>query len=97
MLFIFPQNYSFKNKLFGLLDYSTLIVNMVWCIFVFSFSNLFFKSLDIKIFLFVALCLPLLMFSVVGFNHENILYVFLYVLKFIKNKRIYLFNKKTGY
>ena len=24
MKFIFPQNYNFKNKLFGFLDYSTI-------------------------------------------------------------------------
>lgn len=96
MLFIFPQNYSFKNKLFGILDYSTAILNIIWCIFIFCFCNLFFKSLDIKIFLFVVLCLPLLMFSIIGFNHENILYVFFYILKFTKNKKIYLFNKNSN-
>ena len=93
MKFIFPQNYSFKNKLFGVLDYSTAIVNIVWGVFVFCFCNLIFKNLDIKIFLFVVLCLPLLMFSIVGFNHENILYVFIYVVKFFKNRKVYLYMK----
>lgn len=93
MIFIFPQNYNFKNKLFGFLDYSTAFLNIVWDLFVFCVCNLFFNSIDIKIFLFVVLCLPLLMFSMFGFNHENILYVLLYVLKFIKNRRIYLFSK----
>lgn len=93
MIFIFPQNYNFKNKLFGFLDYSTAIINIVWDLFVFCFCNLFFNSIDIKIFLFVVFCLPLLMFSMFGFNHENILYVLLYVLKFIKNRKIYLFSK----
>lgn len=93
MKFIFPQNYSFKNKLFGVLDYSTAIVNVIWCTFIFCLCNLIFKSLDIKIFLFVVLCLPLLMFSIVGFNHENILYVIMYVIKFLKSQKIYLYNK----
>lgn len=93
MKFIFPQNYSFKNKLFGVLDYSTAIINIVWAVFVFCFCNLIFKNLDIKIFLFVVLCLPLLMFSIVGFNHENILYVFIYVVKFFKNRKVYLYMK----
>lgn len=95
--FIFPQNYSFKNKLFGVLDYSTAIVNIIWCVFVFCFCNLIFKSLDIKIFLFVVLCLPLLMFSIVGFNHENILYVLIYVVKFFKNRRVYLYRYYKGF
>ena len=29
MKFIFPQNYDFKSKLFGLFDYSTIILNLV--------------------------------------------------------------------
>ena len=51
MKFIFPQNYKFNNKLFGIIDYSTAIVNIVWYVF-----------------------------------------IFWYVLKFIKNKRIYLYK-----
>ena len=34
MKFIFPQNYKFNNKLFGIIDYSTAIVNIVWYIFI---------------------------------------------------------------
>lgn len=32
MKFIFPQNYNFKNKLFGIIDYSSLIFNIIWMI-----------------------------------------------------------------
>lgn len=92
MKFIFPQNYKFNNKLFGIIDYSTAIVNIVWYIFIFCLLNLFLKNVSIKIFLFIILCSPLFIFSIVGFNHENIIYVFLYVLKFIKNKKIYLYK-----
>ena len=30
MKFIFPQNYNFKNKLFGIIDYSSLIFNIIF-------------------------------------------------------------------
>lgn len=93
MKFIFPKNYSFKNKLFGFLDYSTAIVNVIWYAFIFCFCNLFFNNLNIKIFLFIILSLPLFMFSIIGFNHENILYVIIYLLKFAKGTKIYLYNK----
>lgn len=90
--FIFPQNYKFNNKIFGIIDYSTAIVNVVWYVFVFCLLSLFIKNLSIKIFLFIVLCSPVLIFSIVGFNHENIVYVFLYLWKFIKNKKIYLYK-----
>lgn len=93
MKFIFPQNYNFKNKLFGFIDYSTAFLNIIWCAFVFCLINIIFSNLNIKIFLFIILCVPLIMFSVFGFNHENILYVFLYVFKYIRNPKIYLYIK----
>jgi hypothetical protein len=74
--FIFPQNYDFKNKLFGIVDYSTAFINLLWCTFVFLFSNLIFKSLTMKIFILVVLCFPLILLSFAGFNGENIIYIF---------------------
>ena len=42
MKFIFPQNYNFNSKLFGFIDYSTAILNVVWCSFIFCLVNLIF-------------------------------------------------------
>ena len=53
MKFIFPKNYDFKNKLFGIIDYSTVFINLIWFGFVFILINLFFHNLNIKIFLFI--------------------------------------------
>ena len=44
MKFIFPQNYNFKNKLFGFLDYSTIFLNLIWFLFIFLFTSFSFKS-----------------------------------------------------
>ena len=52
MKFIFPKNYNFKNKLFGIIDYSSLFVNLLWEVFVFCFINLIFINITIKIFIF---------------------------------------------
>ena len=94
MKFIFPQNYRFKNKLFGIIDYSSLILNIIWDIFIYFFINLIFKSLNIKIFLFIIFCLPILLFSIIGFNHENIIYIFTYILKYVKKQKLYFYDKK---
>lgn len=93
MKFIFPQNYNFKNKLFGFIDYSTAILNVVWFSFIFCLVNIIFQDINIKIFLFVVLCFPVLIFSIIGFNHENVLYVFLYISKYMKNPKVYLYKK----
>ena len=95
MKFIFPQNYNFKNKIFGVLDYTTAIINILWCSLVFILINIFLTSLNIKIFLFIILCFPLLLLSLSGFNGENILYVFSYMFKFINKQKIYFYNKNS--
>lgn len=92
MKFIFPKNYNFKNKLFGLIDYNTIFLNVIWCTFIFCLINLIFNNLTLKIIIFILLCLPLIIFSIVGFNHENIINVLFYIIKFLFSTKLYLYN-----
>ena len=93
MKFIIPQNYAFKNKLFGFMDYSTAVFNIIWALFILILINIFPITINIKIGLFITLCFPLLLFSFFGFNNENILYVLSYIIKFIKNSKVYFYGK----
>lgn len=91
--FIFPQNYDFKNKILGIIDYSTAFVNLFWYGLVFIFINLFFHSLTLKIFVFVVCCFPLFLLSFAGFNGENIVYVFSYLFRFLLKPKLFLYKK----
>lgn len=93
MKFIFPQNYNFKNKLFGFIDYSTLFFNILYAASVFCLLDIILNNFSIKISLFTVFYFPLLIFSITGFNHENIIYVLLYLIKFFKNRTIYFYSK----
>lgn len=93
MHFIFPQNYDFKNKLFGVVDYFTVLINIIYYLFVFSILSIFFKNINIKVFLFIVLCFPIFILSVVSSQKESLINTIIYFLKFIFNKKIYLFNK----
>lgn len=93
MKFIFPQNYSLKNKFLGALDYSTLFVNLVWIFLVFNITHLFFSSLYIQLSLVIVLCLPLILFSILGVNNENILNVIIYLFRYILKPKLYIFYK----
>jgi len=95
MKFIFPQNYNTSNKLFGIIDYSTAILNICWYVLVFFISNAIFSNLSIKIFVFIIFSLPLLLFSLTTSNQENLIYTFIYCYKFMKNRRVYLFKKNN--
>ena len=93
MNFIFPENYNFKNKLFGLFDYSTVIINIIWAFLMFQIAKILPFNLNIKISVFIIFYFPLLLFSIFGFNNENIFYFLSYMIKFVKNRRVYFFSK----
>lgn len=93
MKFIFPQNYNFKNKLFGILDYSTVIINIIWAVLLFQIVKITPFILNVKISIFITFYFPLLLFSIFGFNNENIFYFLSYMLKFVKNRKVYFYDK----
>ena len=94
MKFIFPQNYNFKSKLFGIIDYSTAIFCLVWCIIIFLILNLIFNSIQVIISLCIILILPVIIFCIVGFNGENICIVIKYMFFYLIKPKVYVFNKK---
>lgn len=95
MKFIFPQNYHFKNKILGVIDYTTAIVNIVWCGIVLFLIHFVFSSLTIKVILFILLCFPLFLFSFSGFHGENIISVFFYIIKFMIRQKLYFYGKNN--
>ncbi len=95
MKFIFPQNYDFKNKILGVIDYSTAFINLLWYALLFLFVNAILKDLSLKVFIFVVLCFPLLLISFAGFNGENIIYVFSYLIRFLLKPKLFLYKKSN--
>ena len=93
MKFIFPQNYNFKNKLLGMFDYTTVIINIIWGFIVFKISQIFPAEFNVKISIFIIMYFPLFLFSLFGFNNENIFYFTSYMFRFIKNRKVYFFSK----
>lgn len=93
MKFIFPQNYNFNNKLLGFIDYSTVILILIWGILVFGLVFFLIPSISLKIGVFIILFLPVALLSIVGFNHERIIYIILYLYYYIKSPKIYLYRK----
>ena len=93
MKFIFPQNYNFKNKLFGVIDYTTIVVNVIWSCLVFLIVFLLFKDWSFRIFLLITFSFPLLLFSIAGFHGENIVYVLSYLFKFVFGQKLFFCRK----
>ncbi len=95
MHFIFPKNYNFKPKLLGFIEYSTAILDVTLGVILYFLVNLIFKNINLKIYVFISLFFPILLISILGINKESIISVFKYVFKFIKNQKIYLYDKNN--
>ena len=93
--FIFPQNYNFKPKLLGVIDYPIAIFCIIWCSFIFFIFNLFFNSLQIIISGSIVAILPVFIFCFVGFNGENITTIVKYIFLYLIRPKIYVFSKKS--
>lgn len=93
MHFIFPKNYNFKPKLLGFIEYSTAILDSVIGFLIYTFVNFIFTDINIKIYVFISLFLPILLISILGINKESFLTVFRYIFKFIKNQNVYLYTR----
>ncbi len=95
MHFIIPKNYDFKAKLFGIIDYSTALLNGVWAGILYVFVNFLFSALSTKIYCFAGLFLPFFLFTIFGINNENIISVIVYVIKFYQKQKIFLYQKNN--
>ncbi len=93
MHFIFTKNYNFKPKLLGFIDYSTAIIDTVIGVIIYFLVNSIFNNINTKIYVFIALFLPVLLISILGINKESFISVFKYMIKFIKNQNVYLYKK----
>lgn len=75
------------------MDYSTAILNVIWALAILGIDYTLPFSINFKIGFFIILYFPLLLFSIIGFNNENIIYVLSYLIKFAKNRTIYFYGK----
>ena len=97
MKFIFPQNYIFKNKIFGFIDYSVAIINIIWFIVIGGLLHIFIRDINIKIIIFILFCFPVFLLSISGIHGENIIYVSFYILKFFIKQKLFFFSKTNQY
>ena len=94
MKFIFPKNYKYNTKVLGFIDYITAIIDLLVGIVIFGLLNLIFNNLSTKIYFFIIIFFPIVLFSILGTNGENILEFLIYIFKFFKNRKIYFYQKK---
>ena len=93
MKFIFPQNYDFSHKLLGFIEYTTLFLNLFWAGIVYLFSLIFSSYTPLQVAVFIILFLPVLLFSIIGFNHEKMVYILKYIFTFVFLPKCYLYHK----
>ncbi len=94
MNFIIPKNYNFKNKLFGIIDYTTAIFNTIWNVLLYFILKNIEITISIKICIFSSLSFPVLLLTLIGFNNESPIYTIKYLLNYLKTQKVFLFKKE---
>ena len=92
MTFIIPQNYNFKSKLFGIIDYPTAIFNIAFIVILYFILKLLPFGLLAKSIILVVCYLPLSLISIFGFYSESFLFVFIYFFKFLITPKVYIYK-----
>jgi hypothetical protein len=93
--FIFPKNYKYNAKILGFIDYVTAIFDLIVGIILWTIIHLIIKKISTQIYIFIILFIPILLFSILETEGENIIIFTISIIKFIKNRKIY-FYKKCG-
>lgn len=92
MKYIFPKNYNFKNKIFGIIDYPTAIFNVIVFVIILVIMGIVFKNISTRVIFIIIFYFPILLFSFVGFNNESVLYTIFYIIKFLLSPKLYLYK-----
>ena len=95
MKFIFPKNYKYRAKILGFIDYITAITCSVIGILLFLIIHILFKKITTQIYIFVILFVPIVLFSIFVSDGENIISYTLQIIRFIKRRGIYFYNKNN--
>ena len=95
MKFIFPKNYKYKSKIFGFIDYVTAIVDLIIGIILFSILRIFISSISTKIYIFIILYMPIMLFSIFVVGGENIITYTIQIIKFLKRRGVYFYMKSN--
>lgn len=91
--FIFPKNYKYNTKILGFIDYRTAAIDTIIGAILFLIIHTLFKNISTQIYIFISLFLPILLFSILGTNGENIIEFLIYIIKFFKNRKVYFYEK----
>lgn len=90
------SNYKRSNKYLGIIDYRSLVFLAIYLVILWYGINLFNISIDIKIYLFMFLSIPFIVFLYVNNNSDTAIDVIYNIFKFIFKSKIYVDCKDTN-
>ncbi len=91
MKYLIPENYDYKNKLFGILDYKSAIFIVIFIFIVWNVLGLFIKNIITLISLMIILCLPIILLIFYNSSNENFINLVYYFVKYLIKPKIYFY------
>ena len=94
MNFIFPKNYNFSFKFLGIFNYFSILINIIWGVFLYFILSFFLHSFIVKFYIFIILFLPVCLFSLLNKSNENFLLIMVIVFKYLYRPKVYFYDKR---
>lgn len=86
-------NYNRNIKFMGIIDYKSLVIIIIYIVIVFNLLRLLPFNLEILIYIFLTLVIPVVVVFCVNLNNESTVDVIITMLRFMVNKKIFVKEK----
>lgn len=93
--FIFPQNYKYRAKILGILDYVTATIDLFVGIILFLILKVFVKRISIRIYIFITILVPIVLFSIFATDGESIVSYLMKIIRFTRRRGVYFYEKNN--
>lgn len=90
--YIFPLNYKYSAKLFGILDYKVLLPLSIYSALLLFLLYLFKLDFFISFGIFIVFVIPPFLLLSIGINQQPAISYILAVYNFHKNSKLYLYK-----
>lgn len=92
------SNLNRENKLFGIIDYKTLIVLLIIIMFIWWFSGLIFSNIINRTYMLIITLIPVIGIFYSNKSSDNITHIVYCIIKYILSPKLYVYKfEQTKY
>lgn len=93
--YIVHQNYDTPPKLFGVFNYTTIIISAIIVLPIIFITSKLNITINIKIYVIFLTIFPAILINFIFANSNNIYITFLFIIKYLFSNKVFIYMKDT--